>query len=65
MYCSMYVGYLMLDESEAIERKILIARRYIINALARARASAELIDAQQYSDLERIDEICQPGPAAQ
>jgi alkylation response protein AidB-like acyl-CoA dehydrogenase len=37
LYSYLYVGYLLLDESEIEPKKIFIANRYILNSLANAR----------------------------
>jgi alkylation response protein AidB-like acyl-CoA dehydrogenase len=57
MYSFLYVGYLVLDEAELNKRKIFIANRYIINALALARKNAESIKNDQYLDVLHADEI--------
>ncbi|MFQ5603809.1 MAG: acyl-CoA dehydrogenase family protein [bacterium] len=57
MYSYLYVGYLLLEESEANKRKIFIANRYIVSALAAARKNSESIKNEQFSDLLHADEI--------
>jgi len=57
LYTYLYVGYLVLDEAEINKRKIFIANRYIVNALANARKNAETIKNEQYADLLHADEI--------
>ncbi len=57
LYTCLYIGYLVLDEAEINKRKIFIANRYIVNALANARKNAETIKNEQYSDLLHADEI--------
>ena len=57
MYTFLYVGYLILDEAEINRRKIFIANRYIITALAQTRKHAESIKSEQFSDLLHADEI--------
>ncbi len=57
LYSYLYVGYLLLDEAENEPRKVFIANRYIVSALAKARANAEAIRNEQFSDLLHADEI--------
>jgi len=57
LYSYQYVGYLLLDEAEIEPRKIFIANRYIVSALAKARSNAEAIKNEQFSDLLHADEI--------
>jgi 3-(methylthio)propanoyl-CoA dehydrogenase len=57
LYTFMYVGYLLLDEAEENRKKIFIANRYILNALANSRKNAELIKSETYSDILHLDEI--------
>ena len=57
LYAFLYVGYLVLDETEKNKRKIFIANRYITNALSHARKNAESIKNDQYQDILHADEI--------
>ena len=57
IYSFIYTGYLLLDEAEIESRKVFIANRYIISALAKARRHAEAIKNDQFSDLPHADEI--------
>ena len=57
LYTYLYIGYLVLEEAEINKRKIFIANRYIVNALAHARKNAETIKNEQYLDLIHADEI--------
>ncbi len=57
MYTSLFVGYLLLDESEINPRKVFVANRYIVGGLAQARRNAEEIKNEQFSDLLHADEI--------
>ncbi len=57
LYSYLYTGYLLLDEAEIEHRKIFIANRYIIGALANAHNNAEAIKNEQFSDLLHVDEI--------
>lgn len=57
MYSSIYVGYLLLDEANENQRKIFIARRYILDALAKARKAQEVIKSELYSDVIHSESI--------
>ncbi|MEJ2636917.1 MAG: acyl-CoA dehydrogenase family protein [Calditrichia bacterium] len=57
LYSYLFVGYLLLDEAEKETRKIFIANRYIVSAMAKARKNAETIKNEQFSDLLHADEI--------
>ncbi len=57
IYSFIYTGYLLLDEAEIESRKVFIANRYIVSALAKARRHAEAIKNEQFSDLLHADEI--------
>ena len=57
IYSFVYTGYLLLDEAEIESRKVFIANRYIVSALARAHRHAEAIKNEQFSDLLHADEI--------
>ncbi|MFA5403500.1 MAG: acyl-CoA dehydrogenase family protein [Ignavibacteria bacterium] len=57
LYTFIYVGYLLLDEAEENKKKIFIANRYILNALANSRKNAELVKSETYSDILHLDEI--------
>ena len=57
LYSYLYVGYLVLDEAEINPRKVFIANRYILNALASARKNAESIRSEVYADLLHADKI--------
>ncbi len=57
LYSFLFTGYLLLDEAETEPRKIFIANRFIISALSKARANAESIKNEQFSDLLHADEI--------
>jgi alkylation response protein AidB-like acyl-CoA dehydrogenase len=65
LYSTLYVGYLLLDEAEREPRKVFIANRYIVNALAGARKNSEAIRSETFGDLLHADEILlqtDPGP---
>ena len=57
LYSYLYIGYLVLDEAGIESRKVFIANRYIINALANARKNAESIKNELFSDLLHADKI--------
>jgi len=57
LYSYLFVGYLLLDEAEIDQRKIFIANRYIVRALAKARKNVEAIKNELFSDLLHADEI--------
>jgi alkylation response protein AidB-like acyl-CoA dehydrogenase len=57
LYGYLYVGYLLLEEAEVDPRKVFIANRYIVNALAGARKNAEAIRSETFGDLLHADEI--------
>jgi hypothetical protein len=57
LYSSLYVGYLLLEEAEQEPRKVFIANRYIVNALASGRKNAEAIRSETFGDLLHADEI--------
>jgi alkylation response protein AidB-like acyl-CoA dehydrogenase len=57
MYGFIYVGYLLLEEAQISSRKVFIANRYIVSALAQSRRNAEEIRSEQFSDLLHADEI--------
>ncbi|UCH11277.1 MAG: acyl-CoA dehydrogenase family protein [Fidelibacterota bacterium] len=57
IYSSIYIGYLLLDEAEVESRKVFIANRYIVSALATARRHAEAIKNEQFADLLHADKI--------
>lgn len=57
MYSYIYIGYLLLEQAEKEHRKIFIANRYIISALAKAKQNSESIKNEQFSDILHLDEI--------
>jgi len=57
MYVFIYIGYLLLNEANQNQKKVFTARRYILDALAKARKSAESIKNELYSDLLHADTI--------
>jgi len=57
MYGYLVTGYLLMDEAEKDTRKVFIANRYIISALAKVRKNAEAIKNEQFSDILHADEI--------
>ena len=57
LYSYIYIGYLLLEDSEINSRKVFIANRYILNSLAKARQNAESIRSEVFSDLLHADKI--------
>ncbi len=57
MYSYLHIGYLLLDEAETEPRKVFIANRYIVNALANARKNAEGIRDELFGDLLHANKI--------
>ena len=57
MYSYLHIGYLLLDEAEMEPRKVFIANRYIVNALANARKNAEGIRDELFGDLLHANKI--------
>lgn len=57
MYGSTYVGYLLMDHAEILDRKVFIANRYVLNAVAEARKHVESIKNGALSDLLHADKI--------
>jgi 3-(methylthio)propanoyl-CoA dehydrogenase len=57
LYIFLYTGYLLLDDAEIETKKLFIANRYILGALANAKKNAETIRNETYSDILHINEI--------
>jgi alkylation response protein AidB-like acyl-CoA dehydrogenase len=57
LYSYLFTGYLLLDEAEIDLRKVFIANRYIVSAIAKAHKNSESIKNEQFSDLLHADEI--------
>ena len=57
MYVYIYVGFLLLNEANENQKKVFTARRYILDALAKARKNAESIKNELYSDVLHADTI--------
>ncbi len=57
LYGSDYIGYLLLEHAEIEPRKVFIANRYILNAVAEARKNAETIKNGALSDILHADKI--------
>ncbi len=51
LYTYIYVGFLLLNEANSDQRKVFTARRYILDALSKARKNAEAIKSELYSDI--------------
>lgn len=58
IYSSIWTGYLLIGEAAASQRKLLVAQRYVKDALARAKAARCRLEEKIYSDLEYRDIIC-------
>ncbi len=57
LYTYIYVGFLLLNEANEDQRKVFTARRYILDALSKARKNAEAIKTELYSDILHADTI--------
>jgi len=57
LYTYIYVGFLLLKEANEDQRKVFTARRYILDALSKARKNAEAIKSELYSDILHADTI--------
>ena len=57
LYGFIYIGFLLLDEANTDQRKVFTARRYILDALTKARKNAEAIKNELYSDILHADTI--------
>jgi alkylation response protein AidB-like acyl-CoA dehydrogenase len=57
LYTYIYVGFLLLNEANEDQRKVFTARRYILDALSKARKNAEAIKSELYSDILHADTI--------
>lgn len=57
LYGKSYVGYLLMDHAEVEDRKIFIANRYILSAVADARRQVESIKNGAMSDILHADKI--------
>jgi len=57
LYGYLVIGYLLLDEAETDSRKVFIANRYILGALAQARRNAECIKNGMFADLLHAETI--------
>ena len=57
LYGYIYIGFLLLDEANTDQRKVFTARRYILDALTKARKNAEAIKNELYSDILHADTI--------
>jgi 3-(methylthio)propanoyl-CoA dehydrogenase len=57
LYGYLVIGYLLLDEAEENDRKVFIANRYILSAMASARRNAENIKSGVFADLLHADSI--------
>ena len=57
LYGYIYIGFLVLNEANEGQRKVFTARRYILDALTKARKNAEAIKNELYSDILHADTI--------
>jgi hypothetical protein len=57
MYTYLHVGYLLLEQAEVEPRKIFIANRYIVTAVANAKRNAETVKNELFGDLLHADRI--------
>lgn len=57
LYTYIYIGFLLLKEANEDQRKVFTARRYILDAVAKARKNAESIKSELYSDILHADTI--------
>jgi alkylation response protein AidB-like acyl-CoA dehydrogenase len=57
LYSYLITGYLVLDDAELDQRKVFIANRYILGALAKARSNVEAIKNGVFSDILHADKI--------
>ncbi|RKY55817.1 MAG: acyl-CoA dehydrogenase, partial [Candidatus Neomarinimicrobiota bacterium] len=57
MYSYLITGYLLVDEVEKDNKKLHVARRYILRSLAACKQNSESIKLNLYSDLQQMEEI--------
>ena len=57
LYGYIYIGFLLLNEANENQRKVFTARRYILDALTKARKNDEAIKNELYSDILHADTI--------
>ncbi len=57
MYSYLYIGYLLLNEANEDQHRIFTAKRFIIDALTKAKKNAEAIKSELYSDILHADTI--------
>jgi hypothetical protein len=57
LYTYIYTGFLLLNEANDDQKRVFTARRYILDALAKARKNAESIKSELYSDVLHADTI--------
>ncbi len=58
MYGALYTGYLVMDEAQEIDRKILIVKRFVTRSLARAHQARIAVKQEQYTDIDQRETIC-------
>ena len=59
IYGSLYIGFLLLQDANKDNKKIFTARRFILDALAKALKSQESIKSEIYSDVLHSETILQ------
>ncbi|MBK1722311.1 acyl-CoA dehydrogenase family protein [Thiocystis violacea] len=57
IYSYLYTGWLLMDEADEDNRKVFIARRYILGAAAKTRGNWEIIKKDLYADLLHAEDI--------
>jgi 3-(methylthio)propanoyl-CoA dehydrogenase len=57
LYSYLHIGYLLLDQAEIEPRKVFIANRYILEAMALAKKNTESIKSELFSDILHSDKI--------
>ena len=57
LYGYLYIGYLLLDQSEIEPKKVFIANRYVLTSLANAKKNAESIKDGLFGDILHAEKI--------
>lgn len=57
LYSYLYVGYLLLEQSEKEPKKVFIANRYILTSLAKAKGNSESIKDGLFNDILHAEKI--------
>lgn len=58
VYSRLYQGYLLLEEAKASQRKLLIAKRFVNQSLAKTHSSLQAIRNNQFEDIADAGTIC-------